>query len=166
MKGQLFKDFVLITIIHVLIGEIAFGTSPGEAVVRATLRSYRDDDMRMLISRAEQLTEQIAKQYNLQFDISYTEIFPATVNHPRMVKVVEKSAKKLELEILELTEPMRWSEDFGHFTNLIPGALIGLGSGTDQPDLHNPDYDFPDELIETGVKLFYKIFLNTIDLGK
>ncbi len=166
MQGQLFKDFVLITIIHVLVGEIAFGTSPGEAVVRATLRSYRDDDMRMLTSRAEQFVEQIAKQYNLQFDISYTEVFPATKNHPRMVKIVEQSAEKLDLEILELTEPMRWSEDFGHFTNLLPGALIGLGSGNDQPDLHNPDFDFPDELIGTGADLFYEIYLNIIDQHK
>ena len=49
-------------------------------------------------------------------------------------------------------------KDFGHFLANYPGALFGLGSGTDQPALHNPDYDFPDELIETGIRIFYNIY--------
>jgi metal-dependent amidase/aminoacylase/carboxypeptidase family protein len=32
--------------------------------------------------------------------------------------------------------------------------MFGLGSGVNSPALHNPDYDFPDQLIETGVKVF------------
>ena len=32
--------------------------------------------------------------------------------------------------------------------------MFGLGAGENVPELHNPDYDFPDELIETGVKIF------------
>jgi hypothetical protein len=35
--------------------------------------------------------------------------------------------------------------DTQHFS----GAMFGLGSGT-TPALHNPDYDFPDEIIPTG----------------
>jgi hypothetical protein len=44
--------------------------------------------------------------------------------------------------------------NFGLFTH--PGAMFGLGSGTDSPALHNPDYDFPDDIITTGY-LFYHI---------
>jgi hypothetical protein len=29
--------------------------------------------------------------------------------------------------------------------------MFGLGSGTDSPALHNPDYDFPDDIITTGI---------------
>ena len=35
--------------------------------------------------------------------------------------------------------------------------MFGLGAGEETPALHNPDYDFPDELIETGVRLFRRI---------
>ena len=35
--------------------------------------------------------------------------------------------------------------------------MFGLGSGVNSPSLHNPDYDFPDEIIETGTTLFYQI---------
>jgi metal-dependent amidase/aminoacylase/carboxypeptidase family protein len=54
----------------------------------------------------------------------------------------------------ELEVPFPWSEDFGHFTAKFKGALFGLGAGIDQPALHHPDYDFPDELIAKGVQLF------------
>ena len=35
--------------------------------------------------------------------------------------------------------------------------MFGLGAGEDCPAIHNPDYDFPEELIETGVDLFSEI---------
>ena len=35
--------------------------------------------------------------------------------------------------------------------------MFGIGAGENHPALHNPDYDFPDEIIETGVSMFYGI---------
>ncbi|WP_264562488.1 MULTISPECIES: hypothetical protein [unclassified Flavobacterium] len=42
------------------------------------------------------------------------------------------------------------------FTQLIPGAMFGIGSGENCPALHNPDYDFPDEITLTASKCFTK----------
>jgi metal-dependent amidase/aminoacylase/carboxypeptidase family protein len=50
-----------------------------------------------------------------------------------------------------MEDPFRWSEDFGWFTGKFRGMLFGIGAGRDHPELHNPDYDFPDEIITTGV---------------
>ena len=61
------------------------------------------------------------------------------------------------LDIADRDEPFRWSEDFGLFTKGRRGVLFGLGSGEDQPQLHNPDYDFPDELIAIGTPLFERV---------
>ena len=47
--------------------------------------------------------------------------------------------------------------DFSHYLLDYPGAFFGLGSGIDQPQLHNEYYDFPDELIPTGVKIYLSI---------
>ena len=74
-----------------------------------------------------------------------------------MYCVVKKCSEKLNLNVIEIAQPFRWSEDFGHFLNKYKGALFGIGSGEDHPDLHNPDYDFPDEIIEPSVKLFYTL---------
>nr|MDA3820658.1 amidohydrolase [Candidatus Delongbacteria bacterium] len=57
----------------------------------------------------------------------------------------------------ELKCPYRWSEDFGYFLKEYPGAMFGLGSGVQQPQLHNPDYDFPDPLIPKGTGMFFSI---------
>jgi len=61
-----------------------------------------------------------------------------------------------------LKQPFKWSEDFGHFLEKYKGAIFGIGSGEDHPDLHNPDYDFPDEIIEPAIRLFHSIISETI----
>jgi metal-dependent amidase/aminoacylase/carboxypeptidase family protein len=55
--------------------------------------------------------------------------------------------------------PERASEDFGRFSTLpgTKGAMVFLGSGLDHPALHNPDYDFPDDLIPIGTHIFHRI---------
>ena len=151
------KDFSLVTIIHTKIGDRAFGTSPGYAEVMATLRSFKNEDMRILTNNAVKKVKGISKKYGLKTDISFTEEFPATVNESKCVKMVKDAAMKNKLKIQKIKTPFKWSEDFGHFTNHFKGALFGLGSGKSQPALHNPDYDFPDEIIEPGVRIFYSL---------
>jgi metal-dependent amidase/aminoacylase/carboxypeptidase family protein len=54
--------------------------------------------------------------------------------------------------------PMRWSEDFGRFgDDGAKAALLYLGAGENLPQLHNPDYDFPDALIPVAADLFCQI---------
>jgi metal-dependent amidase/aminoacylase/carboxypeptidase family protein len=52
--------------------------------------------------------------------------------------------------------PMRPSEDFGHFGAKAPAAMFFLGAGESYPSLHNPDYDFPDDLIGIGARVFMR----------
>lgn len=156
-KIKSIKDFSLVTIIHAIIGERAFGTSPGYAEVMATLRSFKNKDMNFLTRGAKKAVMEISKRYKLKVEISFTEEFPATVNDKTCLGLVKESAKENNLKIREIETPFRWSEDFGHFTNHFKGVLFGLGSGKKQPALHNPDYDFPDEIIEPGVKIFYSL---------
>lgn len=156
------KEFSLVTIIHARIGKRAFGTTPGYAELMATLRSYKNEDMEILTANTEKLIDQIASQHNLKYEIEWVEEFPATVNYEKCVKLIEQAAKENQFTITEVEHPFRWSEDFGHFTTYFEGALFGLGSGKDQPQLHNPDFDFPDEIIPTGTKMFYSIINNLL----
>jgi metal-dependent amidase/aminoacylase/carboxypeptidase family protein len=55
---------------------------------------------------------------------------------------------------MEPETPFRWSEDFGYFTQNYPGSFFGVGAGKNQPELHNPDYDFPDKIIPSAIKMF------------
>jgi metal-dependent amidase/aminoacylase/carboxypeptidase family protein len=98
-----------------------------------------------------------ARRDGLDLEISFADRFPATINTESAVATIRRAAG--DAQVTDLAQPFRWSEDFGHFTAAFGGALFGLGAGLDTPDLHNPDYDFPDGLIEPGVK----VFLNLVD---
>ena len=142
-----------VTVIHARLGEEAFGTSPGEAQVMATLRAHRQDVIDRLMAKAVSIAERTAASFDLEVETLRVEPFPATVNDDGVVEVIEQSARALGLPVRREEHPFAWSEDFGHFTNRARGALFGLGSGEKQPALHHPDYDFPDELIPAGVDM-------------
>lgn len=151
------EGFALVTIIHSIIGERAFGTTPGYAELMATLRSFQNDDMNKLTSGAKELIEKTAADYNLKFEIEWVEEFPATINDNECIDVLIEISEELKLSAKKVDQPFKWSEDFGHFTNNFKGALFGIGSGVNHPQLHNPDYDFPDDIIITGVNVFYSL---------
>ncbi|TIS80259.1 MAG: amidohydrolase, partial [Mesorhizobium sp.] len=58
--------------------------------------------------------------------------------------------------------PMRASEDFGIFGHSAKSAMFFLGAGERYPALHNPDYDFPDDLIPIGSKIFMRAARNLL----
>ena len=149
-----FQDFKLITIVHARLGERAFGTSPGYAEVMATLRTYSDQDMKTLVSKAIKAVVLIADKFGLDERVEWTEEFPATINDEKCVGLIRDVATENNLKIIRAEEPFRWSEDFGHFLSKYPGALFGVGAGKRHPVLHHPDYDFPDEIIPTGISVF------------
>ena len=155
---------VLVTLIHVVVGEEAFGTSPGEAVVMATLRAPTEELMESLSDSVIALVREVSLKNRLLFETEWTEEFPATVNSKEADSLVRSSAERLGLDVVPLQKPFPWSEDFGHFTDKFGGALFGLGSGIDSPPLHNSAYDFPDQLIETGITLFIKMIERTLGI--
>lgn len=153
-------DFALITTIHAKLGERAFGTTPGYAEVMATLRAYKNQDLELLKNESIKNAKSIAEKYNLKLESEFTEEFSATVNTPDMVRIINEAAHKNNLNYVDLKNPFRWSEDFGYFLQKYPGAMFGLGAGKNHPQLHNPDYDFPDEIIDSGAKMFISIVNN------
>jgi amidohydrolase len=149
--------FSLATVIHAELGSVAFGTTPGTAVVRATLRAFENETRDKLVSYAELLATQIAQEYGLSVSFDYVESFAATHNHPEAWKIGLEAANHLGLDVRHVEKPFRWSEDFGLFSTHTKTLLFGLGSGLDHPQLHEPNFDFPDQLIETGVSMFVEI---------
>lgn len=151
------KKYCLITPIHINMGEKAYGVSAGYGEVHFTVRSNSNAQMRIIESNLEENVSQIASKFNLKTKIDWTESFQANENNVEAVNFIRKSASNLNLNILEKELPFTFGEDFGLFTQNFKGAMLGLGSGENTPSLHNPDYDFPDEIIQTGMKLFHQI---------
>jgi amidohydrolase len=151
-----YSRLVLITIVHAILGEKAYGTTPGYAEVHATLRAYNNEDMEILMEKAERAVKEIANNHDLEYDISYTEEFPSTHNDPEAVAIIRKAAMEIGLACSEPNNPMKWSEDFSHFAQFHKAAFFGIGAGENVKDLHNEDYDFIDDLIAPSINLLYK----------
>jgi amidohydrolase len=150
-------DFALITPIQIAMGEEAYGISAGYGVVKLTIRTWTNQLLDELSNRLVELVNAIAAKHQLEPQVKWTQVFAANENESEMVQLVKQAAKMNGLEYINKTEPFKWGEDFGLFTKKFPGAMFGLGAGLSSPALHNPDYDFPDELIETGALMFYHI---------
>ncbi len=148
------NDFFLVTPVYVTMGELAYGISAGYGEVHLTIRSWRTD---LFEEKCKQLVDhvnEICAKAHITPEISWAEEFYANINHPEAVAFVSKAADTHSLHKQQVEQPFKWGEDFGLFTQKTKGAMFGIGAGTDMPALHNPDYDFPDEITETGIKLF------------
>ena len=151
------ENYCLITPIHINMGEKAYGVSAGYGEVHFTMRSNSNKQMRVIEATLEQNVLEIAKKFNLKATIHWTQSFEANENNIEAVNYIRKAISELKLDTLEKELPFTFGEDFGLFTQKFKGAMLGLGSGENVPALHNPDFDFPDEIIETGVQLFHQI---------
>ncbi|TYP92766.1 amidohydrolase [Fodinibius salinus] len=152
-----------VTVINADLGERAFGTSPGEATVMATLRAYDDNVLANLKEQCLRIANHTAKTYELAIDHEWVEEFPSTINNSEAVDYITSAAQNLEHKLNVKQYPFSWSEDFGHITAEISGAMFGLGAGKEQPALHAEDYDFPDEIISTGISMFMQIVTEVLN---
>ncbi|MDT8320316.1 MAG: amidohydrolase [Xanthomonadales bacterium] len=134
-----------------------FGISPGQARVCGVLRAQNNADLALLRAELAGHAADLAAQAGLTHQLSWHEEFAVTESHDECVAVVAAAAKRLGLSVSMLEQPFRWSEDFGYFTSRYTGAFFGLGSGSDQPQLHDDGYDYPDELIAHGASLYRAI---------
>jgi amidohydrolase len=150
-------DFKQITPIQIEMGEEAYGISAGYGEVKLTIRTWDSETMDVLAADCEKIAKRIGKNYKLKVEIDWTQFFSANQNDAEMVNIIREAAEYNKLEYIEKEEPFRWGEDFGLFTEQFKGAMFGMGSGEKTPALHNPDYDFPDEIIPTGVRMFTTI---------
>ena len=151
------EEAAKVTVINAGLGERAFGTSPGKATVMATLRTYNEDLLEELKKKCLNIAEKNADTYGLDVNHEWVEPFPSTVNADEAVDVIKAAADVLAYQTHHKETPFSWSEDFGHFTAQTTGAMFGLGSGSDHPALHAQAYDFPDDVIPTGVSMFVQI---------
>jgi amidohydrolase len=151
------KDFRLLTPICIRMGEIAYGVSAGQAEIHYTLRTWSEENMEALEQSLIDIIETTCKKHNLYFSVDWFDYFPATVNNRNCVEIIREAARQNNFTLEENDVPIRFGEDFGWFSQQYKTAMFGLGSGINTPALHHHDYDFPDEIIETGVRMFESI---------
>lgn len=158
------EDFSLATLTHAKLGAPTFGIAPADGELRVTLRSMTNERMDALMQESLQRVKKHSK--GLTVEILWHDVFRAVVNDAHATDIARSAAGTLGQQSLEMPSPMRWSEDFGRFgDDGAKSALLYLGAGTDHPQLHNPDYDFPDALIAIATDLFCQILHDTVGLA-
>lgn len=153
----LYNGLVMCTIIQVKVGDWAFGTSASEGNLLLTIRAKYEKDMDALEKRIRDLVKLEAKKDGVKVRFGVTDHFPETSSNDGCVDKIEGVARQLGIPVTYKEEGMRGSEDFGHLTKRVPGAMFLLGNGEAHPDLHTTAYDFPDELIQVAADIFYAL---------
>ena len=113
-----------------------------------------------LVSETE--AQAAAAKDGLIWNLTWHDHFHACTDAPEAADTLLRATERAGLKLAPSTLPMRFSEDFGLFGASAKAAMFYLGSGTDSPALHNPDYDFPDALIDKGVNVFMAALDDTL----
>lgn len=147
-----YSTLTMCTVIGTQMGERNFGSAAADAEVWLTLRSERDEDLMTLQSAILSFSKELAETHNLFFSHLVQDVFPATVNTDLCAQKVLTHCGGAYLD-----DPMRWSEDFGHYLLKCPGAYFGIGAGLDHPPLHTENYEYPDALLQPTIDAFLSL---------
>jgi amidohydrolase len=148
------RGLVLLTVTEARLAASAHVHGTIIVTIRATLCAETGPLLAELRSHAIQVVQREAHRHDLEPELHWSGEFPATENDSFAVAMVENAARRAELAVgPRLDSPLRWSEDFGWYLRETTGALVGLGAGVDHPDLHAPDYEYPDDLLAPAVDL-------------
>ncbi|APQ16030.1 amidohydrolase [Maribacter hydrothermalis] len=148
------ENFALLTPICIDLGEKNYGISPENAELHYTIRTWSGEVMSVLENKIKQAVSEISNTHTIKAEIDWFEFFPASNNNTECVGMIEKVANENNFELVEHPCSLKFGEDFGWFSLKYKSAIFGLGAGKHQPALHHADYDFPDEIIATGLLMF------------
>jgi len=147
-----------VTQIH---GGHAHNVIPAEARIEGTVRTFDPAVQDRIEERMRQILAGIETGFEVGTWLDYDRYYPATINDPAAAEDALAVAGTVGTA-LRAPEPAATSEDFSFMLQQRPGAYIWLGQGKGEGSapLHNPRYDFNDEVLETGVRLHIALARN------
>ena len=158
-------NYTVLTPVYINMGEKSYGISPAEGEAHYTIRTWSTLYMDRLQGQIIEVIEEIGKTQKLDFKIDWFEHFPAAENNSVCNTIIRDAVKESDFDLIERPYPFKFGEDFGWFSKEYKAGMFGLGAGVDTPALHSRTYDFPDELIETGVAVFKEIIIKVLRDG-
>jgi amidohydrolase len=149
---------ISVTMIHA--GE-ANNVVPEYCEIQGTVRTFTLEVLDMIERRMREIAEATCQGFGTLCEFKFRRNYPPTVNHQAETEFTRKLLETLvDTENVLDFEPTMGAEDFSYFLQEKPGCyfLIGNGDGDHRIDghgggpcmLHNPTYDFNDELIPLG----------------
>lgn len=139
----------------------AWNVIPDDAVLRGTIRSFNIETQNLVEGAIERLCNGIAHTFGAQIAVCFDHRYPPTVNSVSETEVCRRVASDLlgadQMHAHEL--PSMGAEDFAYMLREKPGCYVWLGNGPGSGGctLHNPHYDFNDEILALGVSYWVKL---------
>jgi len=153
-------DTLVISVTRVRSGE-AYNVIPQTATLGGTVRCFSDDSMQLAEDRIGKLAAGIAASFGATATLDFRRIFPTLVNSADETEFVADVASGLvgEENVNRNRPLIMASEDFSYMLHKCPGAFINIGNG-DGPEacmVHNPGYDFNDEILALGASYWTRL---------
>ena len=156
---------VSVTMIHA--GE-ATNVIPESCELQGTVRTFTTETLDLIERRMRDIAQHTCAAFDASCDFEFVRNYPPLVNHAAETDFVRRTVAEVigPRNVLEC-EPTMTAEDFSYFLEAKPGCyfLIGngdgahrtLGHGMGPCTLHNPSYDFNDELIPLGATMWVRL---------
>ncbi len=156
-------DSAVLSITQVHAGN-TWNAIPDTAVIRGTYRCFTETNQQLIKDRLMQITESLAQGFAITAEIN---INPENAGYP----VTRNSDAETALAISVAQEvvgvdkvnmqpvPSMGSEDFSFMLEEKPGCYVWLGNGSSDGGclLHNPHYDFNDQILIVGASYWVKL---------
>jgi len=164
-KKPIDAGVISVTMIHA--GE-ATNVIPDSCELQGTVRTFTLEVLDLIEARMRQLAENLCAAYGVACEFEFERNYPPTINTAHEAEFARRVMAGIvgEAQVLP-QEPTMGAEDFAYMLQAKPGAycFIGNGDGVHREighgggpcTLHNPSYDFNDELIPLGATYWVKL---------
>ena len=164
-KKPIDAGVISVTMIHA--GE-ATNVIPDSCELQGTVRTFSIEVLDLIERRMKQVAEHTCAAFDVSCDFEFVRNYPPTINHVAETDFVKRTlAQVVGAEYVVPFEPSMAAEDFSFFLQAKPGCyfMFGNGDGAHRDSghgmgpcmLHNPSYDFNDELIPVGASSWVRI---------
>ena len=156
---------ISVTMIHA--GE-ATNVIPDSCTIQGTVRTFTTETLDLVERRMKAVAEATCAAFETRCEFAFKRNYPPTVNHAAETEFArEVLGQVVGVKNVQEFEPTMGAEDFSFYLRQMPGCyfLIGNGDGAHREGghgmgpcmLHNPSYDFNDELIPLGATAWVRI---------
>ncbi|AMN67508.1 M20 aminoacylase family protein [Psychrobacter sp. P11G5] len=134
---------------------------PDYAILKGTVRSFDMDVRQSMQDMLTEMVKTLPPLYGVTGEMDYHIRYPVTTNDTQAyLEIKEAATKVLGADSVNTdVEPSMASEDFSFMSQVVKGAYFWLGvdGSTPSKPLHNASYDFNDDAIETGIKVWVSL---------
>jgi hippurate hydrolase len=133
---------------------------PSRMTIRGDCRSFQTQTQGLIERRIREIAAGIATAHGARATVEYRHEFVPLVNDAEAVQVAAGAASRAAGpgSVDTVHPPWPASEDFARFLEHVPGCFMLIGNGTTGgATLHNPSYDFNDEILRIGAAYWVEL---------